>query len=87
MNISTLNGEIPSEKFNYDDAVQTGGKMEKEYVVELEQNCWIAPWDGDPGRTIVKENAQKFSSYQKAMKALKAARKCRPFLHATIVPV
>jgi len=32
------------------------------YCIKVQANneCWIADWDGDPGRTIVKENAKTF---------------------------
>lgn len=30
------------------------------------QDCWIAPWDGDPGRTIVRESAKIFDTEQQA---------------------
>lgn len=56
-----------------------------EYIVQLEQGCWIADWDGDPGRTIKIDNAERFSTVGDAAKALKAARKFRPFSFAIIV--
>jgi hypothetical protein len=54
------------------------------YIVELEKKCWIAPWDGDPGRTIVKENARKFPNKIEADFALVCARTYRPFNDAVI---
>ncbi len=36
------------------------------YILEIGPNTWIAPWDGDPGRTIVKENARVFGTKKKA---------------------
>ena len=28
--------------------------------VQANHYCWIADWEGDPGRTLVKENAKTF---------------------------
>lgn len=56
------------------------------YVVELENNCWIAEWEGDPGRTIVHTNAQKFDSIDDAKEALAKARQYRNFIDAIIYP-
>jgi hypothetical protein len=57
------------------------------YIVELEPGVWIAPWTGDPGRTLVEKNARKYSRRQDAKGALTQARKFRPFPHARIVEV
>lgn len=54
------------------------------YTVELEIGCWIADWEGDPGRTVVKENAQQFNNFVEAKKALEKAREYRPFKEAVI---
>lgn len=32
------------------------------------QDCWIAPWEGDPGRTLVRESAKEFKSEEQARK-------------------
>ena len=48
------------------------------FIVELESKCWIASWDGDPGRTIVKENAKKFKTKGQAKLALEV---CRTYRH------
>ena len=32
------------------------------------QDCWIAPWEGDPGRTLVRENAKEFKTETQALK-------------------
>lgn len=55
------------------------------FIVELENNVWLAPWYGDPGRTIVKENAARFKNYELAEKALKAAKEFRNFEKAKII--
>ena len=53
--------------------------------VLLEKGVWVANWEGDPGRTIVEENAQEFNTMRKALNALKRARRYRPFINAEIV--
>jgi len=42
------------------------------YIVNL-GNSFLADWEGDPGRTLLTENAQKFNSNAEAQKALKKA--------------
>ena len=54
------------------------------FILKLEIDCWVAEWDGDPGRTIVKENAQQFKTDKLAQKALGNAQKYRPFENAEI---
>ena len=39
--------------------------------VQANHDCWIADWDGDPGRTLVKENAKTFKSKSDAEKLCK----------------
>lgn len=56
------------------------------YLVELEKDVWLASLDGDPGRTLVKENAEKFKTKRKADEAIIFARTFRPFLKAEVVP-
>lgn len=57
------------------------------YIVQLENKVWIAPWNGDPGRTVMKKNAEIFSSKKKAISALKDARIFRPFKKGEAVKV
>lgn len=57
------------------------------YIVELQAECWLATWTGDPGRTCVESSAKRYNTRAKAGKALDAARKWRPFLDAWIVEV
>lgn len=45
------------------------------WIVEIDEGCWLAPWDGDPGRTLVKESAQRFTSEHGARTALGIAIK------------
>ena len=58
-----------------------------EYVVELEKGCWIAGWEGDPGRTLKIENAKRFGRKGWAKRGLKLARDYRPFEKAKIKPI
>lgn len=60
------------------------------YTVELESGVWLAPWAGDPGRTLLKDNADIFLNKKLAEQALKRARKltCRNgFPNAAINPI
>ena len=52
--------------------------------VLLEKNCWLADWEGDPGRTVLESNAKDFPDMEIATKALEKARKYRPFKNAQI---
>lgn len=54
------------------------------WVVELEPGVWLAPWDGDPGRTPDREAAKRFLRRSVAEEALKEARKHRDFKNAEI---
>ena len=55
------------------------------YIVELEENVWIADWDGDPGRTIVKNNAKVFDNKKEAEESIKMARYFGEFKFAKII--
>ncbi len=57
------------------------------YIIELDEKCWIAPWDGDPGRTVVENSAKKYLFKEPAERALGKARKYRPFKNARIVEI
>lgn len=63
--------------------------MNQTLIVELETGIYLAYWDGDPGRTLKKQNARRFTSNQAALKALDAARRSsgRAFVRATVVPL
>lgn len=54
------------------------------YIVELEKGVWLAPWQGDPGRTLKIENAKQYKRENWARYGLKMARKYRPFAKAKI---
>lgn len=57
------------------------------FIVELEEEVWIAPWEGDPGRTLVKENAKRFKSKGAATKAMDkaCAIRFRDFKNAQVI--
>jgi len=57
------------------------------YIVEIEHSVWLAPWDGDPGRTVVRENAKGFRLASSAFKALSKACEYRNFENAKVIPV
>ena len=54
------------------------------WVVELQPGCWLAPWDGDPGRTLVLGTACTFIQEDHATHALAYARTFRPFPNAAV---
>lgn len=55
-------------------------------IVELEKGVWLAPWEGDPGRTLNKMTAKHFKTRKAAEFALVGARNYRPFVNAQIRP-
>ena len=55
------------------------------FYIQLERGCWLAPWTGDPGRTMVEASAKRFPSRQSAERALGQARRFRPFSNAVIL--
>ena len=54
------------------------------YIVCLEPGVWLATWEGDPGRTLIKRSAKQFGSMVSATHALARARKFRDFSKAEI---
>jgi hypothetical protein len=56
------------------------------FIVELEDGVYLAAWNGDPGRTLVKSSAKRFKAYAQAQFALLGARNYRPFERAKIIP-
>lgn len=55
------------------------------YIVELQKGVWLAPWHGDPGRTLVKESAREFKSKAQAHRAIANALKYRDFQNPIVV--
>lgn len=55
-------------------------------IVELEKGVYLAPWEGDPGRTLDIRTAKKFKTRKEAEFALMGARNWRPFRNAVIRP-
>ena len=50
--------------------------METKYIVEFgegKNKFWLADWEGDPGRTLVREHAKKFKSFSRAKNAMDKA--------------
>ena len=55
------------------------------YIAEIEEGVWLCDVEGDPGRTLVKESAMKFTSLEDAIEAVKAAREAfTPFPNARV---
>lgn len=39
------------------------------FIIKFEnQDCWIAPWEGDPGRTLNRKSARQFKTEDSAKK-------------------
>ena len=51
------------------------------YLVRLKSDepCWLAEKLGDPGRTLIRENAQRFATKQQAEQAALDAENSYPF--------
>lgn len=45
------------------------------FLVELETGVYLAPWPGDPGRTLVRVKAKKYKTEAAAKRALTLIRK------------
>ena len=45
------------------------------WLAEISPGCWLAPWSGDPGRTLVEANARRYKTAGAARGALTRARK------------
>ena len=58
--------------------------LSKHYIVQLCFECWLAPWEGDPGMTTRIEDARRFNSRKLAEEALQQARKYRQFPNAFV---
>ena len=55
------------------------------YIVELEPGVWLAPWGGDPGRTVLRCSARNFKREHLACNALERARRFRKFENARVI--
>lgn len=49
-----------------------------EFIVEITPGCWLAKWQGDPGRTLLKESAKRYKSEFAAHCALLRAKRVFP---------
>ena len=62
--------------------------LPKGYVVELEPSVWLCDEiQGDPGRTVVLQNATRYPTIQQAEEALDKAKKYRIWPNHGILPV
>lgn len=64
---------------------QKGEGLDHYFLVELEKGVWLSKGSGDPPRTLLKENAQRFPDESSATKALVAARRYRSFANAKVL--
>lgn len=62
-------------------------KAKGKWIVELEEGVWLADWEGDPGRTTVKESAKVFSLLTVAYSELGVAKEFRRFPNAKVEAV
>ena len=49
------------------------------YVIKLQENTFLADWDGDPGRTVIKTNAKTFEARKPAQEFLRKTKEQYPF--------
>ena len=49
------------------------------YVIKLQEDVFIADWDGDPGRTPLIGNAKIFKSQESAQEFLRKTKEKYPF--------
>jgi len=56
------------------------------YIVRLGEGCWLTRGTGDPPRTRLRENAQRYEDKSRATYALGYARRFRDFDDAVIEP-
>ena len=54
------------------------------WIVEIEDGVWLADIEGDPGRTLVRDNALEFETARLAADALQAALLLRSLPNAKI---
>jgi hypothetical protein len=52
--------------------------MERKYIVEFEKGVFLAPWKGDPGRTLIESSAKQFDYKIAAQRALLKSKKDNP---------
>ncbi len=59
------------------------------FIVQIyfNQDMWLAPWTGDPGRTCVKDSARQYKTKRGAKIALGMAQKQRRLPYAKIKTV
>ena len=55
------------------------------YAIELEKGVYIAPWTGDPPRTLVLDNAKTYKTKSEAYKDIAKALKYRNFKSLKII--
>lgn len=53
--------------------------MSKVVRIQSKNECYLASWEGDPGRTLIKRNAIIFDNNKEAETAISEAKKTHPF--------
>lgn len=56
----------------------------EEFIVTLDPGVWLAEGEGDPARTLDRDNAKPFSRFKDAKQAIGSARQYRPFPDARV---
>lgn len=51
------------------------------------QDCWIAPWEGDPGRTLIRDSAKTFATKKQAEKFAAQTIKANSFRNFSLIVV
>ena len=72
--------DMQAMMFEFDD------NLKVRCIVEIYIGCWLAAWEGDPGRTLKRESAEVFECYEYAEIALSKAREYRTLNDARIIP-
>jgi hypothetical protein len=85
--------EAKQDKSNEEQSSQLrqADVMASAFIVEFPNGgeaFWLAPWSGDPGRTLVRSSAKRYGSEAMAQKALQKAISSNPHRHlnGTVVP-
>ena len=66
------------------EAAKMSGLNDELYIVKLQDGVWLAPWKGDPGRTLKMASAKKFTSLASAHRAIAKALQFRSFKNPTV---
>lgn len=48
------------------------------WIVTMDNDMWFAPWNGDPGRTCIRNSAKIYRTERKAERAIGEAKQMYP---------